>query len=121
MAAEFQPGFSAALATTPARPAIFIAYAHEDRNFVKSLTKELILNNVEVRGDWQLVQGESYETQLRELQLGTDTLVFILSPDSVRSSPCFAELKQAQEQKQRIVPVVYRDVDSVEGTLGCGD
>ena len=96
---------------------VFLSYAREDKDFALRLADALRLNGVEPRGDWELLRGEAYERQLPDLQLGADTLVFILSPDSVRSSPCGVELERAAEQKKRILPVVFRDVSSLENEL----
>jgi hypothetical protein len=107
----------ASLAERPERAIVFISYAREDKDFVLRLSEALQLKGVEVRGDWQLVRGESYEVQLKDLQLDADTVVFVLSPDSIRSKPCRAELERAAEQKKRILPIVCRDVGQLESEL----
>ncbi len=104
-------------ATQSDRAVVFLSYAREDKNFVLRLAEALQLKGVDARGDWQLVRGENYEDQLHDLQLGADAIIFTLSPDSVRSGPCRAELENAAEQKKRILPVVCRDVGSLESEL----
>jgi WD40 repeat protein len=98
-------------------PVVFLSYAREDENYTLRMADALRLKGVEVRGDWQLVRGEAYERQLQDLQLGADALVFILSPDSVQSSACFAELKYATTQRNRILPVLIRDIGALESRL----
>src|SRR5713101_2999304 len=114
MAAPTKSSPMASLAEQPERAIVFLSYAREDKDFVLRLSEALQLKGVEVRGDWQLVRGESYEVQLKDLQLSADTVVFVLSPDSIRSAPCRAELERAAEQKKRILPVVCRDVGQLE-------
>jgi WD40 repeat protein len=112
-----QSGIVAAPVKQPDTPIVFLSYAREDEGFVLHLTEALRLKNIEVRGDWQLVRGESYEAQLQDLQLGADAFLFVLSPDSLRSTPCRAELERADEQRKRILPVVCRDAGSLESEL----
>lgn len=95
----------------------FISYAREDKDFVLRLAEALQLKGLEVCGDWQLVRGENYQVQLHDLQLNADAIVFVTSPDSVRSGPCRAELDRAAEQKKRILPVVCRDLGRQEDDL----
>jgi WD40 repeat protein len=101
----------------PDQAVTFISYAREDKAFVLRLAEALQLKEVRVSGDWQLVRGEDYNQQLEQLQLGADAVIFILSPDSVRSLPCRTELDRAVEQAKRILPVVYRDVGDEAGAV----
>ncbi len=96
---------------------MFFSYAREDREFVIRLDQALQLNAVETRGDWQLVDGESYTEQLDDMQLGADIVVFALSPEALRSAPCRVELDRAVQQRKRILPVVCRDVGSIEDEI----
>jgi len=106
-----------ALAAQRDGPVVLLSYAREDRDFVLRVAEALRLNGLKALGDWQLLRGESYERQLEDLQLGADVLVFVLSPDSVRSAPCRAEVERAAEQKKRILPVVFRDVSGLRSEL----
>ena len=109
-----------ALARQSDEAVVFISYAREDKDFVLRLAEALQLKDVRVCGDWQLVRGENYDEQLHQLQLGADVLIFVLSPDSVRSAPCRAEVDRAVEQEKRILPVVYRDLGEEEKTVAPG-
>lgn len=97
--------------------AAFITYAREDRDFVLRLAEALELKGIRSAGDWQLVQGGNFDQQLAELQLDADALIFVLSPESVRSSPCATELDRAIAQRQRILPVLRRDLGADEQAL----
>jgi WD40 repeat protein len=90
---------------------VFISYAREDQHFARRLDESLRLKGVSVRGDWQLARGEDYEEQLRALILSSDTLIFVVSPDSAKSPACLAEVARAVEQGKRVLPVVCRDYD----------
>jgi len=117
MADPTKPNAFASPAKQPERAIVFLSYAREDKNFVLRLTEAFQLKGVEVRGDWQLIRGENYQVQLRDLQLNADTVVFVISPDSVSSMPCRMELELAAEQKKRILPVVCRDVGPLASNL----
>jgi WD40 repeat protein len=95
----------------------FISYAREDQDFVFRLSEALQIKNVRVRGDWQLIRGENYDSQLHEMQLGADVVVFVVSQESVRSAPCKAELDRASEHKKRLIPVVHRDPGPVQSEM----
>jgi TIR domain len=43
---------------------------------------------------------------------GSDTIVFVISPDSVRSDVCELELRHAVAHNKRIVPIVARQTDA---------
>src|SRR5207247_1566128 len=55
--------------------------------------------------------GEGYKEQLRQLIIGSDALLFLVSPHSVVSPACAVELRIAHEQNKRLLPVVYKPVD----------
>jgi hypothetical protein len=93
----------------PDRVVAFISYAREDQHFVRQLADSLGRQGVDVCGDWQLVQGEDYDRQLHDLQLGADILIAVLSPDFIASPACRAEVDLATGLKKRVVPVVHRD------------
>src|SRR4051812_33798546 len=87
----------------------FISYAREDKEFVHTLRASLEERGVETRGDWELTTGEDYATRLREFNLGAHALLFVISPDSIRSEACRNELSLAVENKKQILPISRRD------------
>jgi len=87
----------------------FISYAREDRAFVFALRDSLKTQGVDSVGDWLLTPGQKYEVRLRELNLSSQALVFIISPDSLKSEACLNELALAVENKKQVLPVSRRD------------
>ena len=87
----------------------FISYAREDQEFVFTLCEALKTHNVEPVGDWLLTPGQQYESRLRELNLMSQAFVFVISPDSIKSTACLNELATAVENKKQILPVSRRD------------
>lgn len=93
----------------PVKSTVFISYAREDGEFVRALRAGLEERGVESKGDWLLTTGEDYETRLRELNLEAHALLFVISPDSIKSEACRNELALAVEHKKRILPISRRD------------
>ena len=91
------------------KPSVFITYAHEDRAFVFALRDRLAAEGIDVRGDWQLQTGTDFKSRLRSFILQSDSLVFVISPDSIRSGPSLEELALAVAEKKRVLPVWRRD------------
>jgi TIR domain. len=88
---------------------VFVSYAREDEVFVDQLVKKLDQYNVEPVGDWLLTPGEKYEVKLRELNLRAQCLIFVITPDSIKSQACLNELATAVESKKQVLPVSRRD------------
>jgi WD40 repeat protein/flagellar biosynthesis GTPase FlhF len=88
---------------------VFLSYAREDKEFMRVLKAALEERGVETRGDWELTTGEDYAMRLREFNLGAHALVFVITPDSIRSEACRNELALAVEHKKQILPVSRRE------------
>lgn len=87
----------------------FVSYAREDRDFVQVLRSNLAQRGIDPVGDWLLTTGEDYANRLRELNLGAHALLFVISPDSMKSDACKTELALAVEHKKQILPISRRD------------
>ena len=96
------------------RPDVFLSYAREDSEFVegrlaKALTergKEVWIDTEDIRGgasDWRATVWAGIES--------AKVVVFVLTPDSLRSKVCGEEIQRAVELNKRIVPVLRRSVD----------
>jgi hypothetical protein len=92
---------------------VFISYSRKDGEFVSRLEQAL-----RDRGKvlWVDTDDIGPATKWREeIHLGvqaSDGVIFVLSPDSVRSPECAKELAQALELKKRIVPVLRREPEA---------
>jgi hypothetical protein len=93
---------------------IFMSYSSKDRSVADSLALALGAEGHEVFFDRQRIKaGTGYHRLLREALSAADALVFLVSPDSVRSR-CYAvsELKFARERwphpAGRVLPVLLR-------------
>jgi len=84
----------------------FISYERSCRNLVISLATSLDGIRVPARGDWQLTPREDWWERIAELIRGSDTFLFLITPESVRSPACLRELDLALSWHKRILPVV---------------
>lgn len=95
------------------RSKIFISYSREDLAFTNELVAAL-----ELAADFEILidrvgigHGEAWRERLGRLIIECDTMVFILSPDSISSEVCAWEIGEARRLAKRIVPVLWREVD----------
>ncbi|MCI4665926.1 MAG: TIR domain-containing protein [Neomegalonema sp.] len=92
---------------------IFVSYSRADTGFVDDLVAGL-----EADGAFAVLidregigHGEDWQARLGALILECDTMVFVMSPDSLQSEICAWEVEEALRVGRRIVPVLWRVVD----------
>ena len=89
---------------------IFISYARKDRAAAETLRHDLERARSSVWLDDELTGGQAWwETILGQIR-SCELFVFALSPDSLRSKACQAELRYALELKRPLLPVMVRTV-----------
>lgn len=99
--------------TAPGRSDVFISYSRKDREFVKRLEEALESRGRETWVDWQGIRpAEEFLQAIFPAIEGTDTFVFVLSPDSVTSEICGKELAHAVSHNKRMIPIMARDVEA---------
>jgi hypothetical protein len=95
---------------------VFLSYSRRDREFVQRLHGALVEEGKNVYVDWEDIPDWSsdYESELFGGIDGSDSFLFVLSPDSLGSSNCKLELDRAVEQGKLIRPLLRRGVDGAE-------
>ncbi|MCP5315606.1 MAG: TIR domain-containing protein [Chromatiaceae bacterium] len=95
------------------RSKVFISYSRADLAFTDELVAALALSS-----DFEILidrigigHGEEWRQRLSRLIVECDTMVFVLSPDSVSSEVCAWEIKEARRLSKRIIPILWRAVD----------
>jgi hypothetical protein len=58
--------------------------------------------------------GEPWEARLGALIEQSDTVVFVISPESAKSERCFWEIDKALGSSKRLLPVIYKSVPDGE-------
>ncbi len=90
---------------------VFLSYSRLDGAFVRRLSSALEARGKDVWVDVDGIRdGEVFPEALRRAIESSDAFVFVISPDSVRSSFCEEEVEHAAHLNKRIVPLSLRPV-----------
>lgn len=96
---------------TEGKTRVFVSYSRKDADFAVWLQRGLVEREIEVFRDIEdTFLGEEWWRRLQELISRADTVVFVLSPNSVDSSVCRNEVAYAQKLNKRIFPAVIADI-----------
>ena len=88
---------------------VFISYSRRDAEIADLLRQDIERAKRPVWIDGELTGGQEWwETILGQIR-GCSLFVFALSPDSLRSKPCMAELHYALALGRPLLPVMVRD------------
>jgi formylglycine-generating enzyme required for sulfatase activity len=91
---------------------IFISYSRKDMAFVDRLEAALRSRGFEPRIDRaEIYAFEDWWKRIQALIEGADTVVFVLSPDAVKSDVALKEVTHAAALNKRFAPIVCRRVD----------
>jgi WD40 repeat protein len=91
----------------------FISYSRKDKRFARKLKDALESMEVDVWVDWEdIPHGADWRDEIRKSIQASDSFVFILSPDSLKSKVCTEELEIAVELNKKIIPVLYREIET---------
>jgi WD40 repeat protein len=91
---------------------VFISYSRDDLDFADQLDAGLGISGFDTTVDRHGISaGEDWKSRLGALIRDADTIVFVLSPSSVRSETCAWEVSTAVELGKRILPVVCRSIE----------
>lgn len=94
---------------------VFISYSRADMAFADELVAGLqFKGGFEVTLDrHSIVEGEDWKRRLGSLIADADSIVFLLSPDSVQSQICLWEVGEAVKLSKRILPALVRPLGSL--------
>ncbi|MFI4997752.1 MAG: toll/interleukin-1 receptor domain-containing protein, partial [Hyphomicrobiales bacterium] len=95
---------------------VFISYSRRDCGaFAEELLAGLELVGFEPFLDrHDIAAGEDWETRLAGLIQAADTIVYVVSPEAVRSERCAWEVEKATSLAKRLIPVVAIAVTEAE-------
>lgn len=97
---------------------VFVSYSRADKDFADGLAAALEQNensNIKILIDRRdLPYGEKWWDMLVDFIERSDRVIFIVSPDSIRSNWCKKELDKISEHKRRLVPIVARETPVAE-------
>jgi CRISPR/Cas system CSM-associated protein Csm2 small subunit len=97
----------------PRSEEVFISYSRKDKVFVRRLYEALKRRDREAWVDWEDIRPtEEFMQAIYAAIEGSDTFIFVLTPDSVTSVPCGHEIAHAAAHNKRMVPIIARDVNA---------
>lgn len=89
---------------------IFISYSRKDLDSAEKIVSALAKNDLNAWIDWKSIpKGEKFINEIYQGIESADVFLFLISPDSIVSDWCNAEIKHAAENNKRIIPVSIRD------------
>src|SRR5262245_3967536 len=99
---------------TPNEPLkVFISYSRRDLGAADAIVAGLESRNVEVLIDRRdLPYGEEWQHELADFIRASDTVIWLVSPDSLSSKWCNWELGELGRLNKRLVPIRIRDFDA---------
>jgi hypothetical protein len=95
---------------------VFISYSRRDSSdFADELVAGLELAGFAPFLDrHDIVAGEDWEARLGDLIQEADTVVFVVSPEAVRSERCEWEVAKTVALSKRLLPVIFKPVPDAE-------
>src|SRR5688500_16232281 len=92
---------------------LFVSYSRRDSIAARRLIEAFRSIDQDVWVDWEDIPPavDWLEQIFRGIE-GSDAFIFLISPDSIASEVCNVELKRADLNNKRIIPVLLRDVDT---------
>jgi formylglycine-generating enzyme required for sulfatase activity len=98
--------------TVETKTRVFVSYSRKDMAFADRLEAALKARGFEVLIDREEIYAfEDWWTRIETLIGGTDTVVFVLSPDAVKSDVALKEVAYAASLNKRFAPIVCRRVE----------
>ncbi len=89
---------------------VFISYSRKNKLFVSKLNKALDENGIETWVDWEGIPlSADWMAEITAAIQSSDAVIFVLSPDSLKSKVCMDELELAIKDNKKVIPVLYSD------------
>ncbi len=90
---------------------VFISYSRDDLAIADEIANALERHGFDVLIDRRdLPYGEKWQAELADFIIGSDTVIWVISPASVASKWCRWELDQVGRHNKRLIPVKVGDV-----------
>src|SRR6266498_3861085 len=106
---------------SPGNLGVFISYSRKDKPFVERLAASLEERGFSMDWDQAIADPENVSMgiaaedewwgRLQELIAAADVMVFVVSPDSARSSVCDEEIAYARALGKRVIAILHRTID----------
>jgi WD40 repeat protein len=91
---------------------VFISYSRRDKAFVRALHDALKKLEHRAWVDWlDITPALEWQQEIDQGIETADKFIFVISPDSIASKYCLAELDHAIAHRKQLIPVLNREVD----------
>ncbi len=94
---------------------VFISYSRREKVFTQKLFDALIALGRDVWADWDDIPAASdWDAEIKEGIEKTELVLFVLSPEWLKSNECRKELDHALKMGKRLLPILHIMVDPKE-------
>jgi len=94
---------------------VFISYSRREKVFTQKLFDALIASGRDVWADWDDIPAASdWDAEIKEGIEKTETVLFVLTPEWLKSNECRKELDHALKMGKRLLPILHIMVDPKE-------
>src|SRR5689334_383851 len=91
---------------------VFISYSRRDQIFTQRLYEHLTEAKRSVWADWDSIPVASdWVAEIKQGIEQTDSVIFVLSPEWLKSRECRKEMEYAVQMGKRLFPILYIPVD----------
>lgn len=91
---------------------VFISYSRRDKVFTQKLYEALTAANRIVWADWDSIPAASdWDAEIKQGIQETNSVLFVLSPEWIKSNECRKEMVHAVAMGKRLFPILYIPVD----------
>jgi WD40 repeat protein len=91
---------------------VFISYSRRDKVFTQKLFEALKGANRIVWADWDSIPAASdWDAEIKEGIEQAESILFLLSPEWIKSNECRKELTHAVTMGKRLIPILYQMVN----------
>jgi len=91
---------------------VFISYSRRDKVFTQKLYETLTAAKLTVWADWDSIPAASdWDAEIKQGIQETNSVLFLLSPEWIKSNECRKEMIHAVQMGKRLFPILYLPVD----------
>jgi len=100
------------MGTSMSKKKVFISYTHDDDTWAKAFADALAKQGLSLWFDqWDIKPGEKISEAIDRALRDSESVVFLLHPESVDSPNLFFELGAAVAMRKKIIPIISADFE----------
>ncbi|NES75604.1 toll/interleukin-1 receptor domain-containing protein, partial [Okeania sp. SIO1H4] len=94
---------------------VFLAFAEANKSIMEQIRKSLIREGITVWSSHADIKtGKDFQVEIERGIAGADNLIYLLSPEAIKSEYCQQELTYALSLNKRIIPILISPTDLTE-------